>query len=80
MNAGQKKQLSVIVQHSIYSKWGTSQVNHSTVNNLGRESVFAEEMKGKRDKTAQGGFRRKVNPEKNSIFKGNKKLKHNIQL
>lgn len=39
-------------------------MNHSTVINLGRESVFAEEMRGKGDKTAQGGFRRKVNPEK----------------
>lgn len=39
-------------------------MNHSTVINLGKESVFAEEMKGKWDKTAQGGFRGKVNPEK----------------
>lgn len=49
-------------------------MNHSTVNNLGRESVFAEEMKGKRNKTAQGGFRRKVNPEKTTSSRTIKNL------
>lgn len=31
-------------------------MNHSTVNNLGRESVFAEEMKGKGIKQHKEGL------------------------